>query len=147
MKALILMSLLVFAMPTLANDYLITLQSQHSVAETAEKFAQLAEEKGLRIFARIDHAKNAAGVDLTLKPSQVILFGNPNAGTVLMQCAATVAIDLPQKVLVWEDHEGKVWLAYPNPAFLKELHTIEGCDSVLEKITGLLAMLAGAATT
>lgn len=133
-------------MPTFANDHLITLESQHSVAETANKFAQLVEDKGLRLFARIDHTANAASVDLELKPTEVILFGNPNAGTVLMQCAATVAIDLPQKVLVWEDDNGKVSVSYTNPAFMKELHKIEGCDDVLEKITGLLAGLSAAAT-
>ena len=133
-------------MPTFAHDHLITVESKHSVADTANKFAQLIEDKGLRLFARIDHANNAAGVDLELKPTEVILFGNPNAGTVLMQCAATVAIDLPQKVLIWEDGQGKVQLAYTNPAFMKELHNIEGCDPVLEKITGLLASLAATAT-
>jgi len=146
MKLLTLAILLLFTMPTFANQHLITLESQHSAKDTADKFAQIVEDKGLRLFARIDHSANAAGVDLDLKPTEVILFGNPNAGTVLMQCAATVAIDLPQKVLVWEGADGKVWLAYNNPAFMKELHAIEGCDPVLEKITGLLAGLAAAAT-
>jgi len=134
-------------MPTFANDHLITLESQHSVSETANKFAKLVEDKGLRLFARIDHAANAAGVNLELSSTELILFGNPNAGTVLMQCAPTVAIDLPQKALIWEDADAKVWLAYHNPAYMKELHSIEGCDPVLEKITGLLAGLAAAATS
>lgn len=133
-------------MPTFASDHLITLESQNSVADTANKFAQLVEEKGLRLFARIDHAANAASADLELNPTEVILFGNPNAGTVLMQCAASAAIDLPQRVLVWQDANGKVSLSYTNPAFMKELHKIEGCDPVLEKITGLLAGLSAAAT-
>jgi len=146
MKLLTLLTILLFTMPTFANDHLITLESSHSVKDTADKFAQLVEQKGLRLFARIDHAANAAGVELELKPTEVILFGNPNAGTILMQCAATVAIDLPQKVLVWEEADGKVQLAYPNPAFMKELHSIEGCDPVLTKITDLLSTLAEAAT-
>ena len=147
MKSLLtIFTLLLFTMPTFAHDHLITVDSQHSVADTANKFTKLVEDKGLRLFARIDHAANAAGVDLELKPTEVILFGNPNAGTVLMQCAPTVAIDLPQKVLVWEDADGSVKLAYSNPAFMKELHAIEGCDPVLQKITGLLAGLAAAAT-
>lgn len=132
-------------MPTFANDHLITTQSQHSAKETADRFVALVEEKGLRLFARIDHAANAAGVDLELPATEVILFGNPNVGTKLMQCAPTVAIDLPQKVLVWEDAQNVVWLAYPDPAFVKELHGIEGCDPIIEKITGLLAALSGAA--
>lgn len=147
MKSLLtIFSLLIFTMPTFAHDHLITVESQHSVKNTADKFVQLVEDKGLRLFARIDHSENAAGVDLELRPTEVILFGNPNAGTLLMQCAATVAIDLPQKALVWEDADGTVKLAYSNPAFMKELHAIEGCDPVLEKITGLLASLAAAAT-
>ena len=135
-----------FTMPVFTNDPLITLESQHSAKETANKFAELIEEKGLRLFARIDHAANAASVDLKLKSTEVILFGNPAAGTLLMQCAATVAIDLPQKVLVWEDDEGVVRLSYTNPAFMKEVHSIDGCDLVLEKITELLAKLSAAAT-
>ena len=147
MKLLLtIFTLLIFTMPTFAHDHLITVKSQHSVKDTADKFSKLVEDKGLRLFARIDHAANAAGVDLELKPTEVILFGNPNAGTVLMQCAATVAIDLPQKALVWEEADGTVKLAYSNPAFMRELHAIEGCDPVLEKITGLLAALAAAAT-
>lgn len=146
MKFITLLSLIVFTMPTFANEHLITTQSQHSAKDTADRFTAMIEEKGLRLFARIDHAANAAGVDLKLPATEVILFGNPNAGTKLMQCAPSVAIDLPQKALVWEDADNKVWLAYPNPAFLKELHSIEGCDPVLEKISGLLASLAAAAT-
>lgn len=146
MKIANFLFILLFSMPTYANDHLITLESQHSVKATADKFVQLVEDKGLRLFARIDHAANADGVGLELKPTEVVLFGNPNAGTVLMQCAATMAIDLPQKVLVWQGEDDKVRLAYPNPAFMKELHAIEGCDPVLEKITGLLASLAAAAT-
>jgi len=146
MRLLTFITLLLLTMSTFANDHLITLESQHSAKATADKFVQLVEDKGLRLFARIDHAANAAGVDLELNATEVILFGNPNAGTVLMQCAPTVAIDLPQKALIWESVDGKVWLAYPNPAFMKEQHSIEGCDPVLEKITNLLSLLATAAT-
>ena len=147
MKLIILLSLLVFTMPTFANDHLITLPSQHSVKTTADRFVANIQEKGLTLFTRIDHAANASSVDLKLPATEVILFGNPNAGTKLMQCAPTMAIDLPQKVLVWEDADKQVWLAYPNPAFLQELHAIEGCDPILEKISGLLAALAASATT
>lgn len=136
-------------MPTFADDHLIgatesliKVESPHTPKETADRFANLVAEKGLTLFARIDHQANAAGVDLELGPTELILFGNPVAGTALMKCAPTVAIDLPQKALVWQDADNKTWLAYPNPAHLKEVHSIEGCDPVLEKITGLLAKLA-----
>ncbi len=135
-----------FIMPSFAHDHLISLKSQHSVKETANRLVDLIAAKGLTLFNRIDHQANAAGVDMELPATQLILFGNPNAGTKLMQCAPTVAIDLPQKALIWEDSAGDTYLAYPNPNYLKELHNIEGCDPVLEKISGLLQTLASEAT-
>ncbi len=146
MKPIILLLIILFTMPTYAHDHLTTVTSSHSVKDTADKFAQLVEAKGLTLFARIDHAANAKGVDLELAPTELVLFGNPNVGTKLMQCAPTVAIDLPQKALIWEDADGSVKLAYNTPAYLKEAHSIEGCDPIIEKITGLLAGLAAAAT-
>lgn len=146
MKILTLLTLALFTMPTFANDHLITLESNHTAKETANRFTTAVTDKGLTLFARIDHSANAAGVNLELNPTELILFGNPNAGTLLMQCAPTVAIDLPQKALVWQDADDKVWLAYPDPMYLKELHSIEGCDPVLGKISGLLAKLAASAT-
>ncbi|MBL4671710.1 MAG: DUF302 domain-containing protein [Arenicella sp.] len=138
--------LLLFSIPSFAGDHLIKVESQHSVKDTADKFIQLVDDKGLRFFSRIDHAANAADVGLQLTPTEVILFGNPKVGTKLMLCAPTVAIDLPQKALIWEADNGTVWLAYSNPAFIKERHSIEACDAILEKITSLLAGLAAAAT-
>lgn len=147
MKIILLVTLLVIAMPSFAHDHLITIESQYSVTETADRFEKIIKDKGLTFFARIDHAKNASGVDLQLNPTQLIIFGNPKVGTLLMQCQATVAIDLPQKALVWQDDDGKVWFAYNNPEHLKELHSMQGCDAVIEKISGLLAGLAVAATS
>jgi len=132
-------------MTSLANDTLITLKSNHSVADTADRFEKLIAEKGLAFFTRIDHSANAANAELSLRPTQVILFGNPKAGTPLMNCAQTVAIDLPQKALFWEDENGDVWLSYNNPTYLKKRHQIEGCDPVIEKITTLLNALASSA--
>lgn len=146
MKIITFLTLLVIAMPSFAHDNLITNESNFSVTETADRFERLIKEKGLTFFARIDHAANAKGVDLELNPTQLILFGNPKVGTLLMQCEATIAIDLPQKALVWQDDAGKVWFAYNNPEHLKELHNVQGCDAVIEKIRGLLSGLAKAAT-
>ena len=129
-----------------ADDNFISVKSSHSVAATADRFAKLIEEKNLSLFTRIDHADNAGKVALTLRPTQLILFGNPKAGTPLMNCAQSVAIDLPQKALFWEDENGDVWLSYNNPAYLKQRHNIQGCDAVLEKISGLLKTLARLAT-
>lgn len=146
MKKLILALSLIVTMPSFAHEHLITLESQYSPKETAERYASLVVEKGLTLFAQIDHSANASSVDLELAPTELILFGNPKVGTLLMQCASTAAIDLPQKALVWEDSDGTSKLAYTNPAYLKELHNIVGCDAVLEKVTALLSDLAATAT-
>lgn len=146
MKVIILLTLLVIAMPSFAHDHLITTESNFSVAETADRLESLIKDKGLTFFARIDHAANAKSADLALNPTQLILFGNPKVGTLLMQCEATTAIDLPQKALIWQDDAAKVWLAYNNPEHLKARHSVQGCDAVIEKISGLLSGLARAAT-
>ena len=93
-------------------------------------------EKKFNIFATVNHAKNAAGVDLNLRPTTVIIFGNPNVGTKLMQCAQEYAIDLPQKVLVYEDMEGKVWAAINSQKALADKHGATGCDTLVENVNG-----------
>lgn len=130
-----------------AQESLITIESQYSAKETADRFASIIKSKGLTLFARIDHQKNAAGVNLVLRPTEVIIFGNPKVGTPLMQCAQEVAIDLPQKVLISEDSQQKVWLSYNNPHYLKARHDIQGCDKVIKKIAGVLNKLSTAATS
>ena len=135
-------------MTTSAQDGLITIESQYTVNETADRFERLVNEKGLKFFMRIDHMKNAENADLTLRPTQVILFGNPVAGTALMNCGQTVAIDLPQKALFWQDADGKSWLSYNDPSYLQERHQLDNkCAPVLEKVTGLLAGLSKAAAS
>lgn len=124
---------------------LVTLQSNHSVKDTADKLASIIESKGMTVFARVDHEKNAAGVDLALRPTEVIMFGNPKAGTPLMQCEQTVAIDLPQKILVSEDQDNRVWLSYNNPEYLKTRHNIQGCDTAIDNISKALNSISKAA--
>ncbi|WP_352339458.1 DUF302 domain-containing protein [Psychrobacter sp. 16-MNA-CIBAN-0192] len=128
-------------------DGLVTLESDYSVKETADRFESIIKEKGLTLFSRIDHQKNAKGADLELRPTEVILFGNPKAGTKLMQCAQNVAIDLPQKVLISEGADTKVTLSYNNPDYLKARHNIQGCDKVISDISTLLGKLSTAATS
>ncbi len=124
---------------------LVTMQSNHSVQDTSDKLAAIIESKGMKVFARVDHQKNAQGVDLTLRPTQVIMFGNPKAGTPLMNCAQSVAIDLPQKILISEDADKKVWLSYNNPEYLKERHNIKGCDTAIDNIATALDGVSKAA--
>lgn len=136
-----------FAHGAIAQDGLISLESPHDVATTIDKLTAVLESKGMSIFGRVNHAANAQNVDLSLRPTELLIFGNPAIGTPLMNCAQSVAIDLPQKMLAWQDEDGKTWLAYNNPMYLKSRHTIEGCDEVLGKVSGALANFAKAATS
>ncbi|MGR5544842.1 DUF302 domain-containing protein [Vibrio sp. PNB22_2_2] len=129
----------------LAQESLIRVASQHSVQDTADKLVSIAQEKGLNVFARINHHENADKADMLLRPTEVIVFGNPKVGTPLMLCSQEVAIDLPQKVLVYEDVHGQAWLVYNNPDYLKLRHNIEGCDEVLAKVSSVLGQLTNAA--
>ena len=128
-----------------AFDGMVKYESYHSVKETADRFENIAKSKGLTLFARVDHRSNASSVGLELRPTEVIIFGNPKVGTPLMQCAQEVAIDLPQKVLISEDSDNKVWLSYNNPNYLMKRHNIQGCDEVIKKIASVLDKLSKAA--
>ena len=124
---------------------LVTLRSNHSVKDTADKLVSIIESKGMKVFARVDHQKNAQGVDLTLRPTQMIMFGNPKSGTPLMNCEQSVAIDLPQKILISEDTDKKVWLSYNNPEYLKTRHNIKGCNTEIANIAKALNGVSKAA--
>jgi len=91
---------------------LVTLPSAHDAAETAERFKVALGQKGIKVFADIDHTAEASRVGLTLRPTRVLIFGNPQAGTPLMQSRQTLGLDLPLRVLVWQDGDGKSWLTY-----------------------------------
>jgi uncharacterized protein (DUF302 family) len=129
-----------------ADDGLLTRESSYSVGETLERMETAARDKGMTVFARIDHAAGARKVGLELRPTELILFGNPKAGTPLMQSNQTVGIDLPMKALAWEDEQGRVWLTYTDPAFLGRRHRIDDRGALLEKMNAVLADLEAAAT-
>jgi len=113
-----------------AVEGLVTIKSPHSVVATMDRFEALAKQRGLTVFARIDHAAGAAKIGKTLRPTQVIIFGNPQGGTPFMECAQTVGIDLPLKVLVWADASGQVWLGYNDPEYLAKRHDVPTCPAV-----------------
>ena len=98
--------------------------STHSVAQTMERLESLLKERGVMIFARIDFSGDAARAGLSLRPEQLLIFGNPKAGTPLMIASPTIAIDLPLKLLVWEDASGKTRISYNDPKYLKERHDV-----------------------
>ena len=99
-------------------DGLVRVASAMGPRETMDRLAMAIQDKGLTVFARIDHAANAAAVGLSLRPTEVVLFGNPKGGTLLMQDQQPAGIDLPLKALVWQDAEGKVWLSYNAPEWI-----------------------------
>lgn len=104
---------------------LIHRASKLSVAETTDRLDAAFRAKGFKIFARIDQKAEAEAVGLTMRPMQLLIFGDPRAGTPLMVAYPTIGIDLPLKVLVWEDSEGRVWLSYTDPVYLQERHGLK----------------------
>lgn len=131
---------------TQKNNGLVNINSQHSVSDTADRLEKIVREKGMNVFARIDHAKGAKSIDKELRPTELIIFGNPTSGTPLMQSSQSVAIDLPMKALVWEDADGLVWLTYNDVEYLAGRHDVEACDEVIVKVGNALANFAKAAT-
>ena len=137
---------LLVACGALADQGLVSVKSAYTVAETLNRFEQAARDKGMTVFARIDHAAGAARVNLELRPTQLLIFGNPQAGTPLMQSAQAVAIDLPMKALAWADAEGQVWLSYNDPGYLVQRHNIADRNALVEKMRKVLAELGASAT-
>ncbi len=133
--------------PLYASEGMVKLKSAHSVNETADRLERTLLAKGMKVFQRIDHAAGAKAAGKSLRPTQLLIFGNPKVGTPLMLCSQSIAIDLPQKALIWEDASGAVWLAYNDPAFLKLRHGTKGCDEVLGKVSKALGNFANAATS
>lgn len=109
-----------------STEGLVHTASSYSVAETLQRLEALFESKGVKVFARIDHSGEAAKVGMEMRPTQVLIFGSPQAGTPVMLAAPTVAIDLPLKALIWEDAQGKVWITHNSPKYLQERHGIPG---------------------
>jgi uncharacterized protein (DUF302 family) len=125
-----------------AGQGLVTKPSKYSVAETIERLENVLAGKGIKVFARIDHSGEAEKAGLKMLPAQVLIFGNPKAGTPLMVAEPTAAIDLPLKVLVWQDQEGRVWLSYNSPDYLKQRF---GLTDDLIKNVGVIEILASQA--
>jgi uncharacterized protein (DUF302 family) len=129
-----------------ANNGLVSVKSAHDVKTTADRLEAVLKKKGMTVFNRIDHAKGAKSVGNDLRPTELIIFGNPKIGSVLMGCGQTIAIDLPQNALIWQDGGGQVWLSYNEPTELAKRHRLPGCEKVIQKVTGALGKFAGAAT-
>ncbi len=109
-------------MASTTNSGIINKPSNHSVDQTVEKLKGILRAKGVTLFAMVDHSGEAEKVGIKMPPTKLLIFGSPKAGTPLMLAAPTSAIDLPLKILIWEDAERKVWLSYNSPAYLQERH-------------------------
>lgn len=129
-NVIVLLLGMILSWPALAVDGLLQVVSTHSVEQTTDRLEAALTEAGFRIFARVDHGAGARSVDLELPPTQLLIFGKPKAGTVLMQRGRTIGIDLPLKYLVWADEGGKVSIAWNDPNWLAQRHGVDGADQV-----------------
>jgi uncharacterized protein (DUF302 family) len=128
-----------------ADSGLVNIQSAHAVEQTADRMEALLKEKGMRIFIRINHAAGAQKAGIALRPTELIVFGNPKVGAPLMARQQSIAIDLPQKMLIWEDAAGKVWLTYNQPDYLALRHGLPADLAPFQKVGGVLQQLTATA--
>jgi len=129
--------------PALATDNgMQNISSAYSVSETLQRIEAVLQEKGLKIFCRVDHSGEAEKVGLKMQPTQLILFGSPKGGTPAMVASPTIAIDLPLKALVWEDGGGKVWVSYNSPEYLQQRHNVPA--DLIKNLSGAGPLLQSA---
>ncbi len=129
-----------------ADNGIIRLKSANSASATIDKLEAVLKKKGMTVFKRVDHTAGAKKVGLQIRPTDLLIFGNPKVGTPLMMCSQTAALDLPQKALAYEDKNGQVWLAYNDPVYMAKRHGIKGCDKAVNKVVGALAKFTKIAT-
>ncbi len=130
-------------MTPMTNNGIVNQPASHSVNETVGKIESILQAKGVNLFALIDHSGEAEKVGMKMKPTKLLIFGSPKAGTPLMLAAPSSAIDLPLKIPVWEDAEGKVWISYNSPAYLQDRHKIP--SELLQNIAVVEGLAAKAA--
>jgi uncharacterized protein (DUF302 family) len=130
----------------MTEDGVVTTASAHPFVETLGRLESALRDKGMTVFARVDHSAGAVSVGLSLRPTVLILFGNPKGGTPLMQAAQKIGLELPLKVLVWQDESAKTWLSYDDPAWLARrfgidpaLAAVAALSSALEALTNCAA--------
>lgn len=142
----IALSMLVISFSASADEAMKTQASKHAFQDTQARLEAVLKEKGLTVFAKIDHAEGAQKVGLKMQPATVTIFGNPKGGTPFMVASPESAIDFPLKALVWEDAAGKVFMSYNTVASIVARHNIKGQDELAKKLDGLQAAVAKAAT-
>ena len=142
-KSMIALLSLLFSLSAPAADGMIEMKSAHSAADTATRLVAVIETRKLNLFARIDHAAGAKKIDKMLRPTEVFIFGNPMGGTPLMECAQSIGIDLPLKMLIWQTAEGNVMVGYNDPAWLAKRHGTT-CEPAVGNISKALNGIAAA---
>jgi len=130
------------SMASATDNGIVDKASNHSVDETVARLESILQTKQVKLFALVDHSGEAARAGLTMRPTKLVIFGNPKAGTPLMLAAPSIAIDLPLKILVWEDGQGKVWLSYNSPEYLRERHALP--ESLLQNIAVVATLVTKA---
>lgn len=126
---------------------LLTFKSENSVTETSNRLIALFKEKDITLFAHINHSAGASKIYIDLRPTEVLIFGNPATGSPLMQDTQTIGIDLPQKALIWQDEDGAVWLAFNDPDYLKERHNLSDNQALLDNLSNAFKQFAQHATS
>ncbi|MBV9744561.1 MAG: DUF302 domain-containing protein [Acidobacteriia bacterium] len=126
-----------------SNNGIVTIPVSHSVDQTVDKLEGILRAKGVKLFALVDHSGEAEKMGMTMPPTKLLIFGNPKAGTPLMLASPSIAIDLPLKILVWEDAGGKVWISYNAPAYLAARHHLPA--ELTQNIAVVEPLAAGAA--
>lgn len=139
--AIVAVVLFAFSANAFAAEGLVAVKSPYAAKQTMDRVEANVTQRGLKVFARIDHAAGAASIGKTLRPTEVLIFGNPQGGTPFMECAQTAGIDLPLKVLVWQDAAGQVWLGYNDPAHLAKRHGVASCPVVVNLSKALSGMV------
>ena len=141
-----LLALILTAGAATAAEGLIALKSPHAVKVTMDRFEGAARARGLNIFLRVDHAAGAQKIGSSLRPTELLVFGNPQGGMPLMECSQSAGIDLPLKALAWQDASGQVWVGYNDPQIIADRHGVKECGPVIQILRKALDGLALEAT-
>ncbi|MCF6359439.1 MAG: DUF302 domain-containing protein [Cyclobacteriaceae bacterium] len=145
-KTLLLAAIIFVSLSSHGQSGMTKIATSNTVEATVKKLTNVLNSKGLHVFSVIDHKKGAESASMELRPTTVIIFGNPAVGTKLMNCDQSIGIDLPMKFLVWQDKEGKNWVGYYKPSMFANKYDLELCQAVLEKMDGALAKFASLGT-
>lgn len=133
-KSLLAVALLILTLPGAnAADGLDVVESRHDMATTIERLHGVLEDAGMNVLTEVDHAAGADNAGMDLPPTHLVVFGNPEVGTRLMQCDRSVAIDLPMKALIWED-DGTVYVGYNSADYLAQRHGLKDCEDIIEQV-------------